>query len=56
MQKATKRLISKSGRVEKFVEAHRGAVLMGRWSHDGTALVTGTVYISNVLLIYLIVS
>ncbi|XP_065832392.1 uncharacterized protein [Oscarella lobularis] len=40
VQKATKRLISKSGRVEKSVEAHRGAVLMGRWSHDGTALVT----------------
>ncbi|XP_065841132.1 intraflagellar transport protein 80 homolog [Oscarella lobularis] len=33
-------LISKSGRVEKSVEAHRGAVLMARWSHDGTALVT----------------
>uniref|UniRef100_A0A671LIF0 Intraflagellar transport protein 80 homolog n=1 Tax=Sinocyclocheilus anshuiensis TaxID=1608454 RepID=A0A671LIF0_9TELE len=34
-------LVSKSGRVEKSVEAHRGAVLAGRWNHDGTALITG---------------
>lgn len=33
-------LISKSGRIEKSVDAHRGAVLAGKWSHDGTALVT----------------
>ncbi|XP_054838569.1 intraflagellar transport protein 80 homolog isoform X2 [Eublepharis macularius] len=33
-------LISKSGRVEKSVEAHCGAVLAGRWNYDGTALVT----------------
>ncbi|XP_016420867.1 intraflagellar transport protein 80 homolog [Sinocyclocheilus rhinocerous] len=33
-------LVSKSGRVEKSVEAHRGAVLAGRWNHDGTALIT----------------
>ena len=31
----------KNNRLEKSVEAHRGAVLAGRWSHDGTALVTG---------------
>ena len=36
-------LISKTGRTEKSVEAHRGAVLACRWSHDGSALVTGTV-------------
>uniref|UniRef100_A0A2C9JF99 Uncharacterized protein n=1 Tax=Biomphalaria glabrata TaxID=6526 RepID=A0A2C9JF99_BIOGL len=34
-------LISRTGRVEKSVEAHKGAVLCGRWSYDGTALVTG---------------
>lgn len=35
-------LVSKSGRIEKSVEAHRGAVLAGRWNHDGTALITGS--------------
>lgn len=34
-------LISKSGRIEKSVDAHRGAVLVARWSHDGMALVSG---------------
>ncbi|XP_051966276.1 intraflagellar transport protein 80 homolog isoform X2 [Xyrauchen texanus] len=33
-------LLSKSGRIEKSVEAHKGAVLAGRWNHDGTALIT----------------
>uniref|UniRef100_A0A8C4X7R3 Intraflagellar transport 80 homolog (Chlamydomonas) n=1 Tax=Erpetoichthys calabaricus TaxID=27687 RepID=A0A8C4X7R3_ERPCA len=33
-------LVSKSGRIEKSIEAHRGAVLAGRWNYDGTALVT----------------
>ncbi|XP_072771128.1 intraflagellar transport protein 80 homolog isoform X2 [Nerophis lumbriciformis] len=33
-------LASKTGRIEKSVEAHKGAVLAGRWNHDGTALVT----------------
>ena len=34
-------LISRSGRIEKSVEAHRGAVLCVCWSYDGNALVTG---------------
>lgn len=34
-------LASKAGRIEKSVEAHKGAVLAGRWNLDGTALVTG---------------
>ena len=34
-------LISRNGRIEKSVEAHRGAVLSGRWSFDGSAMVTG---------------
>ena len=33
-------IIGKSGRVEKSVEAHKGAVLSGRWSYDGSALLT----------------
>ncbi|EDV28474.1 uncharacterized protein TRIADDRAFT_49567 [Trichoplax adhaerens] len=33
-------LISKNGRVEKSVDAHKGAVLATRWSYDGSALVT----------------
>ncbi|MBN3310460.1 IFT80 protein, partial [Amia calva] len=33
-------LVSKTGRIEKSVEAHRGAVLAGRWNYDGTALIT----------------
>ncbi|XP_077396712.1 intraflagellar transport protein 80 homolog isoform X2 [Festucalex cinctus] len=33
-------LVSKMGRIEKSVEAHKGAVLAGRWNHDGTALIT----------------
>ncbi|XP_064159238.1 intraflagellar transport protein 80 homolog [Anguilla rostrata] len=31
---------SKTGRIEKSVEAHRGAVMAGRWNYDGTALIT----------------
>ncbi|KAI3354223.1 hypothetical protein L3Q82_018757 [Scortum barcoo] len=33
-------LASKIGRIEKSVEAHKGAVLAGRWNYDGTALIT----------------
>ncbi|XP_078102173.1 intraflagellar transport protein 80 homolog isoform X2 [Sander vitreus] len=33
-------LTSKIGRIEKSVEAHKGAVLAGRWNYDGTALIT----------------
>ena len=34
-------MISRNGRIEKSVDAHRGAVLSGRWSFDGSAMVTG---------------
>ena len=30
-----------SAKLEKGVEAHRGACLSGRWSHDGAGIVTG---------------
>ena len=35
------RLVSGNGKIEKEVEAHRGAVISLRWSPDGSALVTG---------------
>ena len=34
-------MISRQGRIEKAVEAHRGAVLSARWSFDGSAVITG---------------
>jgi len=36
-------LIARTGRVEKIVDAHLGAVLATRWSYTGNDLVTGTV-------------
>ncbi|KAI9344345.1 WD40-repeat-containing domain protein [Obelidium mucronatum] len=33
-------LCSKAGRVEKMVEAHKGAVLALKWNYEGSALVT----------------
>ena len=33
-------LVSKSGRVEKAVDGHKGAVLGARWVGDGSALLT----------------
>mmetsp|Transcript_28907 Transcript_28907/g.81402 ORF Transcript_28907/g.81402 Transcript_28907/m.81402 type:complete len:781 (+) Transcript_28907:949-3291(+) len=37
----TLKLLNRSGRLEKSVEAHRGAVVAARWNYEGTALVTG---------------
>ena len=34
------KLISKTGRIEKSVQAHQGAVTALRWSNDGTSLAT----------------
>ncbi|RYG65334.1 hypothetical protein EON64_12150 [archaeon] len=36
----TVRYISKSGREEKKISAHEGAVITMKWSHDGNALCT----------------
>ena len=36
----TFRFISRSGREEKKFTAHEGAVIVVKWSHDGTALFT----------------
>lgn len=32
--------MQKSGRVERIVEAHKGAVLVILWNHDGASLLT----------------
>ena len=33
-------LLSNGGRIEKSIEAHKGAVLCGKWSYDGNAFAT----------------
>ncbi|CAJ0958329.1 unnamed protein product, partial [Mesorhabditis belari] len=33
-------LITRNGKIEKTVDAHRGAALSAKWSHDGTGLIT----------------
>ncbi|VDM93081.1 unnamed protein product, partial [Litomosoides sigmodontis] len=33
-------ICNRNGRIEKVVEAHQGAILSGRWSHDGSTFVT----------------
>ncbi|XP_012262749.2 intraflagellar transport protein 80 homolog [Athalia rosae] len=33
-------LVNKTGRIEKSVDAHKGATLVGRWNNDGSALLT----------------
>ncbi|XP_076675332.1 intraflagellar transport protein Oseg5 isoform X3 [Andrena cerasifolii] len=33
-------LINKNGRIEKSIDAHKGATTVGRWSSDGSALLT----------------
>lgn len=34
-------IINKTGRIERTVEAHKGAVLIGQWGNDGVSLLTG---------------
>lgn len=34
-------MVNKNGRIEKSVDAHKGACILGRWSNDGSALLTG---------------
>ncbi|CAK9811983.1 Intraflagellar transport protein 80 homolog [Anthophora quadrimaculata] len=33
-------LVNKNGRIEKSIDAHKGATTVGRWSNDGSALLT----------------
>lgn len=37
-------VVGKNGKIEKSSEAHRGAVLVGRWSTDGSSLLTGKIF------------
>lgn len=34
-------IVNRSGRIERSVEAHKGAILVGQWSNDGSSLLTG---------------
>lgn len=34
-------LVNKTGKVEKAIDAHKGAVICCRWSYDGSTLATG---------------
>ncbi|XP_066597521.1 intraflagellar transport protein 80 homolog [Prorops nasuta] len=34
-------LVNKTGRIEKSIDAHKGATTVGRWSSDGSAFLTG---------------
>ena len=34
-------ICSRGGRVEKIVEAHKGALLSLKWNYEGSALCTG---------------
>lgn len=34
-------ILSKTGRIERTIEAHKGAILVGQWGHDGASLLTG---------------
>jgi hypothetical protein len=34
-------LMSKGGKVEKAIDAHKGAVIACRWSYDGTMIASG---------------
>lgn len=33
-------VLNRSGRIDRSVEAHKGAILVGQWSNDGTSLLT----------------
>ncbi|KAH1004954.1 hypothetical protein HUJ05_005715 [Dendroctonus ponderosae] len=33
-------LMNRSGRIERSVDAHKGAILVGQWNNDGTGLLT----------------
>lgn len=34
-------IMNRSGRIERSVEAHKGAVLVGQWGNDGSGFLTG---------------
>nr|XP_023025824.1 intraflagellar transport protein 80 homolog [Leptinotarsa decemlineata] len=34
-------IMNRAGKIERSVEAHKGAILVGQWGNDGTGLLTG---------------
>ena len=46
--------MNKTGRIEKTVEAHRGATICVRWSPDGSQFATGYLPYAALILIYTI--
>ncbi|XP_044766624.1 intraflagellar transport protein 80 homolog [Coccinella septempunctata] len=34
-------ILNRNGRIERSIEAHKGAILVGQWSNDGSGLLTG---------------
>jgi hypothetical protein len=43
--------VNKTGRIEKTVEAHRGATICVRWSPDGSQFATGYLtYLAFILI------
>lgn len=36
-------IINRSGRIERTVEAHKGAILVGQWGNDGSGFLTGKI-------------
>ncbi|CAF5181346.1 unnamed protein product, partial [Rotaria magnacalcarata] len=45
--------VNKTGRIEKTVEAHRGATICIRWSPDGSQFATGYFYIRFTIILIL---
>lgn len=42
-------IMNRNGRIERTVEAHKGAVLVGQWSNDGAGLLTGKSKLNNLI-------
>lgn len=40
-------IINRSGRIERTVEAHKGAILVGQWGNDGSGFLTGELHQKN---------
>lgn len=41
--------MNRAGRIERSVEAHKGAVLVGQWGNDGTSLLTGELFYLQII-------
>lgn len=45
-------IMNRAGRIERTVEAHKGAITVGQWGNDGTGLLTGKWSCFVTILIY----